>query len=229
MNEPLVIFIHIPKSAGSSLSQVARANYRPEELQDHESLADRAQPLADLSESQKAKLKAVIGHYYYGIHEGFPGRDVTHVTMLRDPVERVLSSYYFLKTYPGYEPVAEMTIKQFIDSYPESRNLQTLMLSGLKDRDDQGLFIPNLERAIQNLNGFRAVGLTERFEQSVAMIGRALGWSNIEYPRVNVTADKPNSSQVSADDIAYVKKANGLDISLYQRAVEIFQAQVEHG
>lgn len=226
MNDPLAIFLHIPKSAGSSLSQVVRANYQPEELQDHESLADAAQPLAELSENQKAKLKAVMGHYYYGIHEGFPGRDVAHVTMLRDPVERVLSSYYFLRTYPGYEPVAEMTIQQFVDAYPEGRNLQTLMLSGLVDKDDLDRFIPNLDRAIQNLNGFRAVGLTERFEPSVAMIGRALGWSNIEYPRVNVTANKPKTSHISADDIAYVTDANSLDIVLYRRAVEIFHAQL---
>lgn len=228
MNDPLVIFLHIPKSAGSSLSQVVRANYRSEELQDHESLADLAQPLTDLSDSQKAGLKAVIGHYYYGIHEGFPGREIAHVTMLRDPVERVLSSYYFLRTYPGYEPVAEMTIKQFVDAYPEGRNLQTLMLSGLVDKDDLDRFVPNLKRAIENLNGFRAVGLTERFEQSVALIGHVLDWSTIEYPRVNVTANKPETSHLSADDVAYVREANGLDIALYQRAVEIFEAQVAH-
>lgn len=228
MGDPLVIFLHIPKSAGSSLSQVMRANYKPEELLDHESVNGRAQPLADLSDEQKAAIKAVMGHYYYGLHEGFPGREITLVTMLRDPVERVVSSYFFLRTYPGYEPVADMSIKQFVDTYAEARNHQTLMLSGLNETDDRGLYAPNLDRALRNLDVFRAVGLTERFDQSVAMMGRALGWSKIEYPIVNVTANKPRTSQLSANDIAYIREANSLDTALYRRAVEIFEAQAAY-
>ena len=45
---------------------------------------------------QRARFRLVMGHFQYGIHEFLP-QEYTYVTIVRDPVERVISHYNYLR------------------------------------------------------------------------------------------------------------------------------------
>ena len=119
-DEPLYIFIHIPKCGGTSILGHFRKHLSPAELliiysnsndelknfygpdtnkapkdyfEDHDGVKEY---LASLSPSQKNTLKMIAGHHaFYGIHTYFPDRDVRYFTFARTPLERTISHYNF--------------------------------------------------------------------------------------------------------------------------------------
>src|SRR5438045_9763500 len=58
-----------------------------------------AERLKRLPDGRRRRLRVVRGHLFYGIHEFLP-QGATYITMLRDPVARLLSTYYFILRRP---------------------------------------------------------------------------------------------------------------------------------
>lgn len=125
-----------------------------------------------LSPAQLSSLKCVYGHFRYGVHRHFPGNPV-YITMLRDPLQRILSMYYFIRSRPQnklHHKVKNMSFTQFVTSQDREiqvplRNHQTRMLSGGRH--------PSLQLAKQNIiNHFAVVGITEMYPESVFMMKR---------------------------------------------------------
>lgn len=56
--------------------------------------------------------------------------------MMRNPIERVISLYYFLKTYPGYyeENMKNMSFEEYIDWDPQAKNGQIHQICGLNSQ-----------------------------------------------------------------------------------------------
>jgi len=102
--KPLYIFLHIHKCAGSTLKGNLIENLLSDEIltlyyDENKKLTTKTEVnnyIRSLGETQKEKIKAIIGHQaYYGIHKLFPGREVRYVTFLREPINRVISQYNF--------------------------------------------------------------------------------------------------------------------------------------
>jgi hypothetical protein len=66
---------------------------------------------------------------------------------------------------------------------------------------------------------FTVVGLTERFDESLLLMGRAFGWSRLYYVAANVA---PSAEKVppSPEAIELIRAANRLDVDLYAWATE---------
>jgi hypothetical protein len=95
----LYIFLHLPKTGGSTFSQHIIDNMRKEEFtQTSETRYNLSQPNKD-----KDKIRIILGHAtYYGIHNLFPGKIPRYILFLRDPAERFISSYNFeMRTKEG--------------------------------------------------------------------------------------------------------------------------------
>lgn len=110
-----MIFHHLPKTAGSSLGQVVRANLRPGEffvdnslqfasagLPDEESFSVREASLGwwrdwyeSLTGEERARIRCVASHTAQFLVPSVHDRPVRPFALLRDPVERVMSLYHF--------------------------------------------------------------------------------------------------------------------------------------
>jgi hypothetical protein len=102
----LLLFLHLARTGGVTLSSVFARNFATEEflqidMAETEPSAigtwshtaiERA--LARLETSEITKLRAIWGHYRHGIQELLP-KPCAVVTLLRDPVDRVLSGFYY--------------------------------------------------------------------------------------------------------------------------------------
>jgi hypothetical protein len=247
-----VLFLHIPKAAGSTLSTIIQRQYQPEavyksygtvipaavrgKLTALESARYRYARLEALPLTERARIKLFIGHEGFGFHQLF-SPPTTYITLLRDPIERVISHYYYARSHPGnrlYKTIVsnEMSLAQFVASglSVEVDNGQTKYLAGLETpylhEGEYGADL--LAQAKQNLREhFSVVGLTEEFDASLLLLKRTLGWKIPLYARVNVTQKRPFAEQISPATLVHIKKQNYLDLELYQFARQLFEAQVE--
>ncbi|MFA1710871.1 sulfotransferase family 2 domain-containing protein [Peribacillus frigoritolerans] len=220
MSEGLLdIFMHIPKTGGTTLNELFKKQYKLNEIFDHDSFQKKMMKLDELTDMEKRNIKAITGHYFYGIHQEF-SRPFNYFTMLREPVDRVISSYYFLKDYPGYEMVKNMTLEEFVVKGPEAPNLQTLMVCGSQEK-------PDIEKAKENLKTFTVVGVTELFDETLFCLKKAYAWGDIHYTRKNITKNRLAKEEVPSPLKNLIRKYNALDMELYDYAKKLLYEKLQ--
>ncbi len=83
-------FIHLPKNAGTTLISIIDSKFELEEI----CPAQVWRNLIKIPRGELSKYKLLRGHFFYGICELLPKKPV-YITMLRSPVDRVVSIYDF--------------------------------------------------------------------------------------------------------------------------------------
>src|SRR5438093_1903064 len=144
MDRKALIFLHIPKTAGTTLNRIIEWQYSPFEIFTMDPYRIRATPerLKTLPEGRRRRLRVVRGHMFYGLHQCLP-QGATYMTMLRDPVARVMSAYYFILRRP-LNPLhrkvkkERLSIEDCIRLFPQRHNLQCRLIAGVKDASSTG-------------------------------------------------------------------------------------------
>jgi hypothetical protein len=236
---PTVIFLHIGKTAGTSLRKILHRQFKaseilrvetpwrnPERLRREETL----DYFATLPEGRRASARLIEGHVIFGIHELVP-RPSTYISLLRNPVALTISQYHFVLRRPRHwlheRVVTEhMDLERYVRSgiALETDNSQIRALSGDRTTPFGGCTPAMLEEAKRNLEAhFSVVGLTERFDETLIFLKRAFGWSNVHYVRANVS---PRKDPVPPETIRAIEEQNALDLELYRWATERFDAAI---
>ncbi|KML36101.1 sulfotransferase family 2 domain-containing protein [Cytobacillus firmus] len=222
MNKSILLYLHIPKTAGTTINSILQKQYTEAEKLNYfsGSYEDFLDVLKENVQTNP-KLKCVMGHYKFGIHDYIP-EDCTYITLLRNPIERVLSTFYFIRRdryHPFHKAAKKMSLKEFVLSEEIGAkylvfNTQTTFLS---NQFPPG---PNsLEMAKRNIeNHFNLVGITERFDESLFLMKREFGWEDINYMPRNVTRNRPCPQQHPMEVIEIIKSKNLFDIELYEHA-----------
>jgi hypothetical protein len=85
-----------------------------------------------------------------------------------------------------------------------------------------------LDEAKRNLREhFSVVGLTERFNESVVLIKRRLGWERVRYKPRNVTSERPSRSEMPARTLRLIESQNEKDLELYAFGSRLFDRELE--
>ncbi len=89
-----LIFLHIPKTAGTTLNRIIDWQYDPRVIftVDPHRIRPTINHFYALPEERRRRLQVVRGHPPYGVHELLP-QGAIYTTSLRDPVARLVSSY----------------------------------------------------------------------------------------------------------------------------------------
>jgi hypothetical protein len=228
---PVVIFVHIPKTAGTALREAIEEAYRPSErlhLYSQNAFHPAGLQAWQLPLDQRARLRLVSGHVGVGVHEALPGPS-TYVTFLRHPFARLRSQYvHFLRHYPEglLENGRTLTLAEVIER-PTSvafDNSMVRMIAGVDDADYPIGTIDDavLETALSNLQRrFGFVGTQERAEASYRRLCALFGWSaRPSLHRTNVTADAGAlPGEARARELATVHAR--WDFRLYEAALDL--------
>ncbi|NQV55355.1 MAG: sulfotransferase family 2 domain-containing protein [Rhodospirillales bacterium] len=216
-DEPFYLFLHIHKTAGTTLRYIVDQQFGPENV-----ITYCNQPSIQLLENLDAMLtthpnyRAVIGHFKYGLHKKVSG-PTRYITFLRHPVARTISQYK--ESLINQRERLEgsdgkiMSLAESVAANPEYySDYQANYLVG---DDFQPSPVNTLSgAALDNLgDNFAAVGLVEYFDQSVALMSAKLGWEPAEYPIGNV---KNIEVEVTAETIEQIISINKSDLAIYE-------------
>jgi hypothetical protein len=230
---PTVIFLHIGKTAGSTMRRILRRQFPPGQVLDlTEKIPDpryrlRREGMPDLfarlPEAERARARLIMAHTIYGLHEHVP-RPSTYVTLLRDPVKLVISLYGFILRRPGHRIFdevagADLTLEEFIRRGVslEADNSQVRALAGdhtaaFGEVDDAMLELAKAH--IEERVGW--LGFVERFDEGLVALQRTFGWSNVYYVPVNVASRSRQPPALEVLDL--IREQNRYDIELYRWA-----------
>ena len=220
----LFIHLHIPKTGGTTLRDIIQRQYQSEKILMIPKLDESEDILKEVSTSQINQLKLIQGHLKYGIHNHFHRR-AKYFAIIRDPINRVLSTYYYVlsqKNNPQNLSTSnnQMTIYDYVQSgvNPFLINGQTQLISGKTGNIDNPIIKSEelFSLAKENIaNDFLFLGITEMFDETILILKNMLGWHMPYYSIANRTKNKPNYDAGDPTVISFIKEHNQLDIKLY--------------
>jgi hypothetical protein len=237
--KPLLIFLHIPKTAGTTFNRIIDREYGTSsvfslyEPRAREAMAE----LLEMSEAQRSSIRVLRGHEFFGMHEFFRPPAI-YFTMLREPVDRIVSHYYYVRRASKHRfhrtvTSQNMSLEEYIcrGRSKELDNGQVRLLAGHKANDhfDFGQCSEEiLEIAKSNLQKhFAVAGLTERFDETLILLRRSLRWRRFPfYIRQNTTKNRLLKDSLSTEALNVIKKYNELDVRLYEYVRERFDESI---
>ncbi len=230
-NTDTIIFLHIPKTGGRSLQSILLRKYSSDEVitDAHNNLGE----ISEWSEERKRRIRYLQGHFIYGAHNVLP-QDCSYITNLRDPIDRVISHYYFIRRSTGH-PLHDVVIQQdmSLEDYvtsgvcDEVSNDQARLIAGVS-RDSPVALDEMLKMAKDNIdNKFLVVGLLEEFNKTLVLLKKRLGLRNIFYGIRNQTIGRPLKEQTPERTLDLISERNYADIELYAYAEERLAKTIE--
>jgi hypothetical protein len=186
-----VVFIHMPKTGGTTLRALLAGQFP----------ADRVCPVQQdklhlLSVAELGQYDFFAGHFDRSSICFIPRKEIKTVVLFREPRSRLISYYRFLRAHPNRDEFAndsciraahELTAEEFFE-YPPMRKLflvdnhYLIALGATLSWYERKLGVPlskeeisrALEEAKRLICATTAIGITERFDQSVELICKAL-------------------------------------------------------
>ncbi|MGI9013121.1 MAG: hypothetical protein ACR2GY_02615 [Phycisphaerales bacterium] len=249
-----LFFIHIPKTAGTTLIPLIDMHFHAREI----CPAQLWREIVKLPQESLPAYRLFRGHFGgEGLDTFLPKPPLT-MTMLRQPLPLALSTYKFILREPGtrvHQLVRDnnMSFAEFIE-HPETRSkvsnkqVRHLSFSLEHDPDSGPIFdareslaaidqwvkehrapIPaklKYERAIEQLMKCACFGLVERFDESMALLSYTFGWPAAGAIQKLRVAPKRDEDELDSAVQDRLAQLNQHDLALYDHAEKIFNERV---
>jgi hypothetical protein len=232
--EALWLFLHVPKTAGSSFSSELSA-LRPPYRNIHIDYHNRSEPFADqlqravdtfIADAKHVRFRSASGHlelqHARQISDAIPGCKL--VTLVRDPVARIVSDYRYQRT-GAHPPYREFIAKHpTLMSYVASRGAQDKMFGYLSG--DKTLSFEKGYRSI--LETFAFIGLVEHYPMCFNVFSRLLALDEMprQYRR-RTDANADNRVELDRETIREIRRLNPHDCRLFNRIEKLWNAVAE--
>ena len=244
-DESLIAFVHIPKTAGGTIKSMFDVAYTDAGLYDAGNyFRDREKAISKLDKPERVWEawreqggRVMIGHVPYGLMRRHLPTDTRYITFMRDTVDRVLSNYYRefggggdparRRSAPGASPrkgrPGSLEEAMVALRLPQLNNFATRLLCG--EAAPEGDLAPTaVEDAKANLRSFAFVGITERFDESLALLQGKLGLGAVPYQeKRHVNRQRPPIEDTPHEQRELILEHNQLDAELYAYAQDLFE------
>lgn len=228
-----LFFLHVPKTAGTSLIAVLDQRYTVDEIcpLDRGTVAE----YLSLPEKERQRYKFIRGHFPYPLISHL--RKPRTITFLRDPIKRTLSAIHHHKRLEkqgkSYFPdihLASLTVQQFLD-HPLLGSV--VCNDGVKYLLGKRQFLTlspatRLSLAKEHLDAFDFIGITECFHDSLELLAYTFGLFPIQdYPVLQAAPREEKSEEVLPQVLERLAEANRAEIELYEYGKKLFQQRWE--
>jgi Sulfotransferase family len=191
-----------------------------------DSAVDKA--VARLKPSQIDDVRFLWGPYRHGFQTHLP-KESASVTLLREPLERVVSHYSDWAS--ATKNAGRLDEALASGHYPLiTDNYMTRILSGFAALDPPeqgataqshpGVTDADFEKASSNLNSYMLVGVTDRFDEMLLLLGADLSWSlsDLVYKPHNATEFHLDVTEATTCVRDNILELNRYDVALIGRA-----------
>lgn len=217
----MLISLHLPKTAGTSFRSTLESTYGSTLLKDY---GDTPLHLAKSKRNKKAfkdglangrrkfsGTECIHGHFLPLKYLLLSGRqDITFVTWMREPVERLLSHYYYWKA--TYDPKNSHSLHKKM--MQEGWTLERFCLGEeFRNTYDQFLYGFPLEY-------FSFIGVTEHHDEDFEFFTKEIIGIESAPVTLNQTKREPGQYEIPNSFREKVANHHAKDISLYNRALE---------
>lgn len=216
----MIISLHLPKTAGGSFGAALKQHFGTKLLRDY---ADRPMNTPEYERNQAALetslrnaendfpgIECIHGHFlpikYLLLASK---RQVKFVTWMRNPVERVLSHYFFWKRTYNPSTAPRLHRKLIEDNWSMER-----FCLGPELRDWYWQFLWGFP-----IDYFEFVGVTEFYEDDFEYFTRHYLQALIEPVKLNVNVRKEGSYQIDLSLRKKIEAFHARDMDLYQRVL----------
>lgn len=223
---PPVAFLHIPRTAGTLLTQTLAQQWRRVKI------FATWQEFRDFPKAKLTSLDLIAGHFYaYQIEMPLFSR-FTAITILRDPLERAMSSYAFARNEvergnpnvdQNMEFAAKLDFFEWFHSYYGLTRHDQLNILGINSGEAPRLLSlsQRLARAKCRLDDM-LVGTVEQIDNFAGLLEKTINAPKLTVQRTNTTDGSKDELKVTSSQLAAMKEVLALDYELYRYGRERF-------
>jgi hypothetical protein len=227
-----LLFLHIPKTGGTSLSAILENYFSVQDVSRH-LIGSEARLVTSRSQ---VPGRLVMGHFAHNLWELFDhDNDWAFVTVLRHPIERYISqTKHWIRAQRnlanGYrisDAIAEVSQPRrdrYLAVQQENCQTQNCYLRAATNHVDwDSVQLDQWEFSKSDLSEFQVVGLADDFRRFLHLLCDLFGWpAAFHQIRLNQTSDNLDDSELHAlvqNNARFFQE----DLDTYAKAKELFQ------
>jgi hypothetical protein len=229
---PPLVFIHVPRTAGSTINKLLMRNYKYRADSYGDEFFPRYFPTEFLSlieqpQSPDDRIRPAFftGHINLGssIFRRMPVRYVA-ITMLREPVERIVSHYRFNSTQPSV--FRDAIRKDGLDVAAYLKRFAIEQQYELFAPATSGASSDRVAEAVRNLETSISIfGLQEQFKDFTLMLEQLLGLPDVSHRPLNRLPK--GAAKVTDEQIEQLRVLLRPDIEFYEAATKLYRQRLE--
>lgn len=221
-----ILFDHIPKCGGTSLKAYLSSQYPKWKIFliiDQKSI----ESFKNMPKDKRLQYDLIQGHSANKLID-YVHPDTLKITMLRDPIDRIISHYYYVKrTKFHYLHKLVLDNDISLEDYVnldnnitgELRNYYTVRFSELSIQEVEDDPKYSIQLALNNIQlKYDIIGFLDNYDAFMRKLIKAASVNN-KYRTIkkNVTNDRPKRTEISEKARLNIREMNKLDIEFYNK------------